>query len=493
MISENEFSQITDDLSRFGSKGHELLVVRDGVLRTKSHGNWLHRFIQLFYKPKDERLRTIAKFALHFFQEHLDYTKDPAILHQLSHTLHKANYELKLNRLILQIQENNRENEISENQHNPLSHYLLEEALQAARDIEDEHIRAITLLKIATHQAKINREDAILTIQLSKNAARNINPIYIFIPDITLSLIAKTQASFDLEGAFETAEEITHESVRAKALSRISIVQTKTNLEDAIKTANSIRAAEIQAKALAKIAAIQTIESPENVPEAFQAAFITARDINAVYERSKAFCGITGELAKVDIEGALHATLEIQDFTYREKALTKIAIQQANSDIEKAIQITRLIHNFWYRETALVKIASVQAKTDPDKALEIARSIKNNVKQEQILSAVTVERAKIDPEHALESARQIKTTEFREFSKAKIAGIQAKNDLDTALDTANEIDYQFFHAKALAKIAKNLTEQDPERAIELIREITDKGCRAQALAKVATQTNGLIA
>ena len=441
MLTEAKFSQVMDDLSRFGVKGHERLVVQDGLLKTKSKGNWLQRIIHYFYKPKNERIQTISQFALRFFQEHKAYIQDPDILQRLVPTLQKANHGSKLEELILQINEKSTaEESVPDKQE--LQAEIMEEALESVKRVLHPSIQRAALVKFALKQVKLDPAKALeivnelLPLRLDADILVECVQVYIAVAD--------EQLKDDREAAIET-------------------------LQQAFQIARRITIRYNQVQALSKIAVQLHQIDPDEANQIIIKASEIADGIPYHLWREKALAALATEQAKIDLQEGLQQAREINESTFRELALAEIVVELAKEDLQEAFETVGGLRNMEHRAMALSNIAREQAIEDPEgacetirEALAFARELDVGYTRASVTAYIGREQVKLDPEEAFETIKEALEVASSIldglYPLAEALPLYAKYDLDEALKIAREIEDSYYRARALAGIAVEMTQ-----------------------------------
>lgn len=480
MLSEVKFNQVIEDLRQLGTKGHARLVVRKGVLRTKSHGSWLQRLIQVFYKPKNERIETVAKCALKLFQEHQEYITDTTILQRFVPLLHKGKCGVELEELILQINEDSSETvsvettstsiiddplsevslqEITDDPKRDLYELIINEAIDIAGDNNS------ILLYIAVDQAKVDLDGALETVSMVENG---------YDCSFALATIAVEQAKLDLERGFETAREIQVLHWQSCALAKIAVLQSNQDQDGALATiAEAVdKAMEIrdQSGCLCCFKNIVKYQAKFDLGGAFETIRQIERISDRVSDLAEPFAFIGQEQAKINQEAALATADRIDEENTYHRNMVKLAIivEKAKVDLTGALERSREFDSDYFRVKSLAKLAVVQDQIDHDRALEvlsealtIAREsapggIMGNIGNALELQDIAYAQAQIDPESWQETYDQCNhfLTAARCFYK--YVTIQAKRDLNEALSVARSHESTEVRARALAKIATHL-------------------------------------
>ena len=511
-----DVESVMHDLSLFGTKGHERLVVQDDVLKTRNHGNWFHRLIQFFYKSPDESIHRIAKVAMQFFEENSERITDLGVLYQFVPVLRKANCGYKLEELIATM--NQMETEMFEStqseqisqlstisveeslvtshssetelmQKKLLFSNIFEEALVTAREIENDYSRNQTLAIISSELVKFDPAEAIQVYREIDNDSRSDNE--------SLVQLAVKLVPFDLSTAFEIARGLEIEKFgvisgryhKAKALIGIAKAQAKSDPDQFVET---IREAVDVAKGenhlreslFLKIARTHVEIDPMGALETIQL-------FGNGESRSESLSAIAKELAKVDPVIAIQTAIRIQDPFWKALAFKDIADVQRHDNrvgalptIRQAIDASRQMAGNMDYPRALVRAGVVQARMDPYAGLEtikegigLARRIELKWDRARVFTDLAPVLAKVDPEGALQIAQETPTwqndSRFRDEAVAGVIAKKAKINITEALLDAREQDSALCRTLALTAIAdKQIKENDPE-AIETLREAVE--------------------
>ena len=533
MLSETKFNLVFNDLSQFGTKGHERLEIHRGVLRTKNRGSWFHRLIQHFYKPKNERIQTISKFALQFFQEHEEDIVDPNILESFVPTLCRTNCGTKLETLIARIKERilkssdladiYTNSKIEEDDSQTISDHSVHEidsqyqdeilrsdvtnnTVEAESKFEDtivsseEYSLMGTIIEddsqtISDHsiqEAELERQYKLFPLDIIREAIETA------VEDqnaYELIRIVRIQVKLNLPAALETAKRIKGDYDIEEALSIIAVELAKTDLIGAILIARQIENSTTRKDAIAWIAGVQAKVDLAGGLE-------TAKGIEDNSIRAEAFTRIAEEKAKSDPFTALEIAEEIQSNTHRlialagvAKKLAQIDIAQALETVSKVLTETKEMQSRILRISVLRRIAPRFAKFDMQSALEAAKSIEEPSDRSWTLLRVAKKQLKIDKQgvietirEALAEARECVEERHRLWALSEIAPVQAKFDLDGAFATVAEMfDSYHWRSLALTEIVMEQAKVDLPRAIETAKGIEHDQSRAVALTSVAVQ------
>jgi len=500
MLSEAKFLHVLRDLNHFGTEGHERLIVRRGVLRTKSRGSWIDRLIQFFYKPNTERLESVATFALHFFKENQEHLIDTKVLERLLPTLRKAKCGSKFENFITQINQEAMDRvepntyEVIEVDEEPvldqnhfrekiLRDYLHKEALTAALDFEHVTDRIYMMARVAAKKIDEDPEEN-LRLEIEALAmAREIDDRSK--RERSLGRIANKQAKRDVAEALVTAREITWPHTREEALAKITAIQAREDIAGAFETARGITGAHHRVEALAKIAEEQSKSDITAALETLREALRSARTLEfGTIKRGEAFLLIVKIQAKENIEEALETTLEIHEDNSQAEALALIASMQEEVDMTSALVTARAIHNEYCRSIGLSRISYLQAKSDVEKAFVIAREIQDDLIREGAFIRIAAIQAKEDLTGALATARG-NMHRIGNSGLSEIAIEQAKSDIQGALELASEIQCEYSRVRALSQIAAEQAKHDLAGAIETARGIPMDFYKVRTFIKIA--------
>ncbi len=393
---------------------------------------------------------------------------------------------------------------------------LLEEALNAARNINDEESRSKALAAIAPNLSETERQKEVLEKAL--NAARNINNEES--RSHALAAIAphlpETERQKVLQEALNAAKNIKNsyyglpgmnENLRSKALAAIAPHLSETEpqlLEEALNAARNINNEESRSHALAAIV--------PNLPETkrkevLQEAKDAARNINNEKSRSHALAAIAPHLPEKKrqklLDEALEAALNINNEKSRSQALAAIAPNLPETKRKEVLQeakdAARNINNEKSRSHALAAIAPHLPETEPqllDEALNAARNINDEESRSKALAAIAPhlpnaeERLKLLKEAWNDAVKPKDSEENIESNSQRLRGLAAIAPnlpdaerlklLKEALKAAQNIEIDHYRSEALAPIVPNLPETEPQllqeqEALKIILELeTDK-------------------
>ena len=451
MLSKVKFNRVMHDLDQFGSKGHERLVIRNGILKTKSRGNWIERLIQHFYKPKNERIQNVARVTFHFLKENQDRIDNPDVLQKFVPALHKGKYGSRLENLISDmnesttelsevstVEENNEENQTEQNK--ILRSYIFGEAIEIANDF-GEFRRKIALSRIASEQSKIDLEAATKTARMiTDDHWRND----------AFGHIAAEIALTDREHALVIVSDMDSEENRNWAYCKIAKKLTTINLQQSIEITTRINHDAPLGKALSEIAMVQ---AGDDIEEGLR----SAREIGNSYDRNTTLQKLSVKLVDVNLERAFEVARTIAEH-YHTLTLCKIAAQLIKNDREKALDIVRGFEKSYKRVIGLARLAVAIAEQDLEYAKQLITEAKEIAREDpehyqiSIYWIVRIQR-KMDPEGSIEMIQDVEREGSRSELLVKIATTQAKTDLEGALKTARGIEYPLHRATALAQVA----------------------------------------
>ena len=516
MISETRFNRVMNDLSLYGTEGHERLVFQKGVLKTKNCGSWFDRLIQYFYKPKNERIQNVAQFAQNFFEESEAYIQDTTVLQRFVPVLHRGKCGSRLEDLIARINEKKTEHQDSTKdsdstvdsteissviieptessdsiqettslletntdyslqeieQHNLyktlLRSYVIKEALGIARGIEADSFRVRALSRVAVGQAKVDQDGARELLRVAYETARGFR--HLVFRDVELKICISEQVKINLPAALEAVKEIEDKHSFDFALKAIVAEQAKDDLEVALETAGEIEGAEPRAEAFAIIAEEQGKIDSLKAREIFDKAVETASGIRFLVTQERVLRDIAAGLAKLDLEVAFEIARGLEDSSFRASALGAVASEQAKINLvaaqerfAEALELARTIEAPINRTWVIRDIAAGQAKVDLpsaretfEEAIQSAREIDSDFSRSHALEQIVVKQVKTDLEEALELARGIEEVIFRSAALYKVVAEMAKEDLEGALLLSQEIENDLSHVKALVAIAEQM-------------------------------------
>ncbi|WP_434683587.1 NB-ARC domain-containing protein [Pseudanabaena minima] len=336
-----------------------------------------------------------------------------------------------------------------------------EEALQATRKIENEYIRANVLSEL-TKIDSAYFEEALQAVREIKSEEHRTQ---------VLSKLANiNSAYFDFDMLLSAAGEIKSEYSRARVLLLLARIDS-AYFEEALQATRKIENEYIRADVLLSLARIDSAYCEE--------ALQTARELESEYSRAD----VLSELARIDsayFEEALQVAREIKDKDRRQKVLSKLANIDATY-FEEALQVAREIDFEYSRASVLSELAKIDSAYF-DLLLEAAREIKD----EEILANVLLSLAKIDSayfEEALQAAREIESEYIRVMVLSELAKIDSAY-FEEALQATREIESEYIRAEILIELAK-IDSASFDLLLEAAREIKDEDSRASVLSELA--------
>ena len=464
------FNSVIRELNRYGTKGHECLEVCKGVLKTKSHGNWFQRLIRHFYKPKGERIQTVAKFAVRFFQQNEEHLTDTKVLRLLLPTLQKANYGKEIEKLIDRV----RERIMKEEDQSISSEEILSDHSTTSRELSSEFsVISNEISDLDSSEIKEDSQSNHLTntqlTQLVDSAvilARDLADKYDrerALKDLSIQLL-----KVDPEKAIETARSIERAESRDNTLEAMVAEQVKNDPEGALVTAISIESDHYRAIALRSAAGVLFAQDPDSALELLAEAVDIARRCENVKFRSWALKEITSQQVKFDINDAIATARSIEDASYRAHAFSAIAVELANADHELSSE--------------LFSLAVITASEQPPRPI-----VNRNVCVDRDLCSIAIEQAKVNPEGALDTASRIEGSYDKEEALYAIAIELVRVDLEKAFDVARLIGTEYRFYEVLLPIVLEQLKVDPERAITMARSVRGEVSKNNALRKIAIE------
>jgi hypothetical protein len=289
-----------------------------------------------------------------------------------------------------------------------------------------------------------------------------------------------------LADAEHTAQSITDEPSKAKALAGIARVLAATDpnnasrvLADAERIAQSIVGKPQKAQALADVAAALTASDPDRASRLLADAERIAQSIVGKPQKAQALADVAAALTASDPDRASRLLADAKriaqsivaipqkfgrladrtpkradTLAYLARVLADVAATLAATDPDHAERIARSITDERSEATALADVARALAGTDPPRAERIARSITDERPKAKALADVAAALATTDPDHA---ARLIAEAE-------RIARSIGDKFPQTEAFSREET------AGALADVAKVMAAIDPHRAAQLITD-----------------------
>ena len=346
-----------------------------------------------------------------------------------------------------------------------LKQLALSEALNVAREIQDDYYRSLVLSSLAEELPSELLPKALA-------ALREIQSDYY--RAIALSSLAEKLPSELLSEALAAAREIQDEENRAFALSSLAEKLPSELLPEALAALREIQSDYYHAKALSSLA--EKLPS-ELLPEALAAA----REIQDEENRAFALISLAEKLPSELLSEPLAALWEIQSDYYHAKALSSLAEKLPSELLPDALAAAREIQDDYYRAFALSSLAEKLPELLPE-ALAAAREIQHDYHCAFALSSLAEKLPELLPE-ALAAAREIQHDYYRAFALSSLADKWSEL-LPEALAALREIQDDYYRAKALSSLAEKWPELLPE-ALAAAREIQDDYYRAKALSSLA--------
>ena len=242
-----------------------------------------------------------------------------------------------------------------------LASYFLEiwsEALEVARNIDDEFLRAYLLRELAR--------------QLSEN----------LVPEV-----------------LETARNISKEFHRAEILRELAPQLPENLVPEALEAARNIDDEFLRAYLLRELAR----QLPENlVPEALEAA----RNIGDEFPRAEVLSSIARQLPEIWPE-ALEAARNLSEESHRAKVISELAPQLSKNLMSEALEAARNLSEESHRAKVLSSLAPQLPKNLMSEALEAARNLSEESHQVKVLSSLAPQLPENLMSEALEAARNL--------------------------------------------------------------------------------------
>jgi NB-ARC domain/APAF-1 helical domain len=343
-----------------------------------------------------------------------------------------------------------------------LPQFLLSEALEIARGIQDDFSRAGALSKLASHLPDIASEalEVARGIQDDFSRASALSRLASHLPDIASE-------------ALEVARSIQDEFDRANALIRLAPHLPKNLLSEALEVARGIQSESSRANALSGLAPYL----PDIVSEALE----VARSIQSEFSRASALSGLASYLPDI-VSEALEVARGIQNDFSRASALSGLAPYLPDI-VSEALEVARVIQSESHRASALSRLAPHLPNIVLE-ALEIVRGIQDDSHRAYALRRLVPHL----PENLLPEALKVVRGIQSEFSRASaLSGLAPhlpENLLSEALEVVRGIQDDSSRASALTRLASHLPNIVLE-ALEVVRGIQDDSSRASVLSKLA--------
>jgi uncharacterized protein YeeX (DUF496 family) len=355
----------------------------------------------------------------------------------------------------------------------------------------------VALIKIASKLSESGKEGA---FKEALEAARQIRDDHD--REKALAGIAPYLSESMMKEALEAARQIRDGYCRAKALAGIAPYLSESMMKEALEAARQIHIEDYRANVLAGIAChLPESQKDEVIKEAIE----VARQIRNDHDRANVLAGIALHLPESQkdeiMKEVLEAARQIRNDYSRANVLAGIALHLPESMMKEALETAKQIRNDHDRANALVGIAfhlPISQKDEVIKeALEAARQIRNDYDLANALARIAFhlpesQKGEVIKE-AIETARQIRNDHDRANVLAGIAFHLPESQKDEvmkeALEAARQIHIEYDRAKALAGIAPHLPESQKDEALEAARQIRDGYYRANALAGIASYMN----
>lgn len=320
------------------------------------------------------------------------------------------------------------------------------EALQTAKTIEIETVKDHAVRLIAGVQAKQD-------VQAALSITGNIT--IVTEREKALQEIALVQANAgDMKGAFVTVETVKDRFIQEDTLHGIAVAQAKAgSIKAALKTANAIKNETIMLRTLESIAVLRAKSGD------FKGAMRAANNIKNEIGKF----GVLGDIAALRVKtGSLKEANKIAssipDEAARDDVLRRIAVAQAEtSDFGSALKTIASLQYDETREHSLHDVAVIQAISgDVKGALETAGGLSpsGTVKSETFRDIAVAQANAGDIKGAQETIDSIPSKMDREYALRRLAVAQAKaGDMNGARETLDSINEELIKEDALPGIA----------------------------------------
>ncbi len=333
---------------------------------------------------------------------------------------------------------------------------ILKEALMAVKEIGDGPKQAVALSRLAGYLSVGLLEEALVAARKIEDDGRAM----------ALSEVMGHLTEGLLEETLAAVKEIGDKSLQVKALRRLAeqLPREKREkvLEEALATAKAIEYEVWRAEALRELASQLPVEQRGEVLEEALAA---AREIEDEVWRAEALRKLAGHLSEVLLDEILVSVREIKDEARRVSVLSEIADhlseEKRRNVLEEVLASVREIKDEARRASVLSKTAVHLPKKEREKVLEevlvVTRKVKDNSWWVSVLSRIGEYLPEEEREKALKEA---------------LAAVQATRD-------------KSWRTITLREILEHLPECLLEKALVASHTIGDECSRVMALSEVA--------
>lgn len=390
---------------------------------------------------------------------------------------------------------------------------LLGNALEAAKAILDERVRAHALCKLSKYLAGDKRLDVV------RGALAAIREI----PEEAdqadaLVLLARALAEDELSIVTTTATSLKSPSNRASVFVSLRHRLRSGELSAGLAAVKEIDEERTRADALIKLA--DRLEGQQ-----LSEALAVAKAISYGAARKNALCGLAPYLTDEQVIDALDAASAIEDKSYRVEALVGLLGERTMSEghtrpkmlMERAMELTgdrdveALIEAFQTAEA--IRAQNVRAH----RLIELTQVLEDDLSDDTLRAAVVETKAVGDEEaraaalsaiavhlkgksrretlhEAFDAARKISDERSRAVALIQmapcVAGDQQQAVLDEILATAKAIEEDDHRALVLRALARCAGRTLPAEALETAKAIKTESHRASALAEIAGYISG---
>ncbi|HEY7156402.1 MAG TPA: sigma-70 family RNA polymerase sigma factor [Gemmataceae bacterium] len=377
---------------------------------------------------------------------------------------------------------------------------VLNDALDAARNLKDKQWKAWMLTSIAEEQAKAgDKTAAARTYKEALDAAEEMEaPEKGSNKNATIAQILGSQArTGDIEAARKIAATLEFAVVQDEAMGAIAWAQAQVgDVEGGLKTAETIGTDFYKGSVLALVVKVHAKAGR------FKKAVDLTETIADDYSRARARFAIAEVQAKAkdhaaarkNLQKALDIAHEIEEGGGEPLQIgsTVAQIQTEMGEIEKALKTANAIKDATRKSFALRDIAVVRAKAgDLKGARKIADTIsEEHHKGEALQEIVTVHLSAGDPKAATEIAESIESVACRIESLLEIAKFRARKEGRAAADKIFQKVFQE---------AKNVRDEEPQMGnlrnavlSHIVQAQAETGAEKEALAWAVKQDSALL-
>ncbi len=345
-------------------------------------------------------------------------------------------------------------------------------ALDAAGAISDAEAKARALRELALQFGEVEPERVEGTIEDAITAARDIDDPYgraWALRELAGAPLADAvQAKELLTEAEDAAAEIEEVEPQAFALSDIAVAWTSLDFEHASELVESIAADYPEARVAAFIGiagALTAAPDPGEAVAVLESALEENAQVLDTYEQARGENVIVMMMADLDHERAVELAQDIEDPYFRGDALRFLALGVAGEDAEEALSLANEIEPLFLRVQALIGIGDEVAAKDEEQAVTIfgqALSEAGDLKDTYALRLLASAWAPLDPEKALEIADKVEDDSDR---------AQALTDVALAMMATDEEKARVTFQTAEEKAAGIKSDDDPFAAATALKDL----------------------